>query len=49
MPDARENPDLRDDLIAEAKRLGFVAVGIAPAADDPYADPKYQVPDDLVW
>ena len=35
MPDARENPDLRDDLIAEAKRLGFVAVGIAPAADDP--------------
>lgn len=21
----------------------------APAADDPYGDPKYQVPDDLVW
>lgn len=21
----------------------------APAHDDPYADPKYQVPDDLVW
>jgi uncharacterized protein YaiL (DUF2058 family) len=21
----------------------------APAGDDPYADPKYQVPDDLVW
>ena len=21
----------------------------APAADDPYADPQYQVPDDLVW
>jgi uncharacterized protein YaiL (DUF2058 family) len=21
----------------------------APAADDPYADPKFQVPDDLVW
>lgn len=21
----------------------------APAADDPYSDPKYQVPDDLVW
>lgn len=21
----------------------------APAADDPYADPKYQIPDDLVW
>ena len=21
----------------------------APAADDPYADPQYQVPDDLIW
>lgn len=21
----------------------------APAADDPYADPQYQIPDDLVW
>lgn len=21
----------------------------APATDDPYSDPKYQVPDDLVW
>lgn len=21
----------------------------APAADDPYADPRYQVPDDLIW
>ena len=21
----------------------------APAADDPYSDPKFQVPDDLVW
>ena len=21
----------------------------APAGDDPYADPRYQVPDDLVW
>lgn len=21
----------------------------APAADDPYADPRYQVPDDIVW
>ena len=35
MPDARENSALREDLLAEAKRLGFVAVGIAPAADDP--------------
>ena len=21
----------------------------APAGEDPYADPRYQVPDDLVW
>jgi len=21
----------------------------APATDDPYSDPAYQVPDDLVW
>jgi uncharacterized protein YaiL (DUF2058 family) len=21
----------------------------APAGEDPYADPQYQVPDDLVW
>ncbi|RIV75879.1 tRNA epoxyqueuosine(34) reductase QueG [Pelagerythrobacter aerophilus] len=35
MADARENDPLREDLIAEARRLGFVAVGIAPAADDP--------------
>ena len=21
----------------------------APAVDDPYADPQFQVPDDLVW
>jgi len=21
----------------------------APAADDPYSDPQYQVPDDLTW
>ncbi|MBM0169366.1 tRNA epoxyqueuosine(34) reductase QueG [Altererythrobacter sp. C41] len=35
MADARENDPLREDLIAEAQRLGFVAVGIAPAVDDP--------------
>ena len=35
MPDARENAELKADLLAEAARLGFVAVGIAPAADDP--------------
>jgi len=21
----------------------------APAAEDPYSDPAYQVPDDLIW
>ncbi|MEC9068158.1 MAG: tRNA epoxyqueuosine(34) reductase QueG [Pseudomonadota bacterium] len=31
----REDATLRDELLAEAARLGFVAVGIAPAADDP--------------
>ncbi|WP_338446923.1 tRNA epoxyqueuosine(34) reductase QueG [Pelagerythrobacter marensis] len=35
MSEARENAALREDLLAEARRLGFVAVGIAPAADDP--------------
>jgi epoxyqueuosine reductase len=32
---ARQNESLRDELLAEARRLGFVAAGIAPAADDP--------------
>jgi uncharacterized protein len=41
-------------LLAEAEALFAPAVALkvdpaAPAADDPYADPKYQVPDDLVW
>ncbi|MDH5833789.1 DUF2058 domain-containing protein [Luteimonas kalidii] len=37
---------------AEALFAPSVALKIdpdAPAEDDPYADPKYQVPDDLVW
>ena len=37
---------------AEAAFAPSVALKVdpdAPAADDPYADPKYQVPDDLVW
>ena len=37
---------------AEAIFADAVALKIdpdAPAEDDPYADPKYQVPDDLVW
>ena len=37
---------------AEAIFADAVALKVdpdAPAEDDPYADPKYQVPDDLVW
>jgi uncharacterized protein YaiL (DUF2058 family) len=41
-------------LLAEAEATFAPAVALkvdpdAPAGDDPYADPKYQVPDDLVW
>ena len=40
--------------LAEAEALFAPAVALkvdpgAPAGDDPYADPQYQVPDDLVW
>lgn len=40
--------------LAEAEAIFAEAVALkidpsAPAEDDPYADPKYQVPDDLVW
>ena len=37
---------------AEAIYADAVALKVdpnAPVADDPYADPRYQVPDDLVW
>jgi len=42
------------DVLDEAGRIFAPAIALkvdpdAPAADDPYADPKYQVPDDLVW
>jgi len=42
------------DTLAHAETLFAPAVALkvdpnAPAADDPYADPQYQVPDDLVW
>lgn len=42
------------DTLAEAETVFAPAVALkvdpnAPAEDDPYADPKYQVPDDLVW
>ena len=41
-------------LLSEAEAIFAPAVAFkvdpeSPAADDPYADPKYQVPDDLVW
>nr|WP_202843527.1 DUF2058 family protein [Luteimonas saliphila] len=40
--------------LAQAEALFAPSVALkvdpdAPAADDPYADPQYQVPDDLVW
>ena|SRR5690554_3266640 len=42
------------DTLTEAQAVFPQAVALrvdpdAPAADDPYADPKYQVPDDLIW
>lgn len=41
-------------LLAEAEAVFPPGVALkidpaAPVADDPYADPQYQVPDDLVW
>lgn len=41
-------------VLAEAEAIFPPAVALkvdpnAPAHEDPYADPKYQVPDDLVW
>ncbi|NUS38757.1 MAG: DUF2058 family protein [Lysobacter sp.] len=42
------------DVLAQAEAVFAPAVALkvdpsAPAGDDPYADPQYQVPDDLVW
>lgn len=42
------------DALAEAEAIFAPAVALkvdpnAPAEDDPYADPMYKVPDDLVW
>jgi uncharacterized protein YaiL (DUF2058 family) len=42
------------DVLAQAELLFAQAVALkvdpnASAGDDPYADPQYQVPDDLVW
>ena len=41
-------------MLDEAEKVFAPAVALrvdpdAPAGDDPYADPQYQVPDDLVW
>ena len=41
-------------VMAEAEAIFPPAIALrvdpdAPAQDDPYADPQYQVPDDLVW
>jgi uncharacterized protein YaiL (DUF2058 family) len=41
-------------MLAQAEAVFAPAVALkvdpdAPAADDPYSDPKYQVPDDLAW
>jgi uncharacterized protein YaiL (DUF2058 family) len=42
------------EVLAQGEAIFPAAVALrvdpdAPASDDPYADPKYQVPDDLVW
>jgi len=42
------------EVLVEAERIFAPAIALkvdpdAPPADDPYADPKYQVPDDLIW
>ena len=42
------------EVLAQAEVVFGPAVALkvdpdAPAGEDPYADPKYQVPDDLVW
>ena len=42
------------EVLAQAEAVFAPAVALkvdpdAPAGEDPYADPKYQVPDDLVW
>lgn len=41
-------------VLAQAEAIFAPAVALkvdpdAPASDDPYADPQFQVPDDLVW
>jgi len=42
-----------DDIVEQVRALlpGVIALMVVPGdtADDPYADPLYRVPDDLVW
>lgn len=45
---------LSDELMAQAAEIFPAAIALrvdpnAPAEEDPYSDPQYQVPDDLVW
>jgi uncharacterized protein YaiL (DUF2058 family) len=40
--------------LAQVKQVFAPAIALevdpdAPAAEDPYSDPAYQVPDDLIW
>ena len=42
------------EMLAQAEAVFAAGVALkidpnAPPSDDPYADPQYQVPDDLVW
>ncbi|UNK50067.1 DUF2058 family protein [Lysobacter sp. S4-A87] len=42
------------EMLAQAEQIFAAAIALkvdpdAPAGEDPYADPQYQVPDDLVW
>lgn len=42
------------EMLAQAETIFAAAIALkvdpnAPAGEDPYADPQYQVPDDLVW
>jgi len=42
------------DVLSEAETIFAPAIALkvnpdTPPADDPYADPRYQIPDDLIW
>ena len=49
-----ENANVVGVTPAQAEAIFAAAVALkvdpnAPAQEDPYSDPQYQVPDDLVW